>query len=119
MVLYFSYGSNMNQDDLNRFCKQVNRPIIDINTKSPKIGILKDHKLDFNYHSTELGGGAANFTPSPGDHVEGVVFEMSKEDMVTLDMKEGHPEDFPRILVSITQIDGTILNDVVAYHAHE
>ncbi len=119
MVMYFSYGSNMSQDELNRFCRKHNKPLIDLSSKTPRKGILKGYKLDFNYHSVELGGGAANIEKSPRDQVHGVVFRMTDDDMITLDLKEGAPDDFPRILVNITIPNGIDIKNVVAYHANK
>lgn len=109
----------MNQDELNRFCKKHNKPLIDLSSKTPRKGILKGYKLDFNYHSVELGGGAANIEKSPRNQVHGVVFRMTEEDMITLDLKEGAPDDFPRILVHVTIPNGIDIKNVVAYHANE
>jgi hypothetical protein len=64
-----------------------------------------------------MGGGAGNLTPSAGDHVEGVVYEMDDDDMITLDLKEGLPAAYRRIEVSIRLEDGTWLDDVIAYIA--
>ncbi len=73
MVSYFAYGSNLNQEDLNKWCRQRNRPLIDLKSKSPRTCILRDYRLDFNYYSPSRGGGAANIEPSLGEHVEGVL----------------------------------------------
>jgi hypothetical protein len=117
MTLYFSYGSNMNQDNMDRFCDSKQRPRIDLRLRNPRNGILPGYKLDFNYRSRLMGGGAGNLTPSAGDYVEGVVYEMEADDMITLDMKEGLPSAYKRIMVPINLYDGTQLQGVVAYLA--
>jgi hypothetical protein len=119
MVAYFSYGSNMNQANMDRFCDKIGRSRIDLKTRLPRVGILEGYRLDFNYHSTLMGGGAANLEPSEGDHVEGVLFEMTGDDMVTLDEKEKAPSYFHRISVKVTLDNGSEVRNVVAYVACE
>jgi hypothetical protein len=120
MIQYFSYGSNLHQAHLNRFCEKEGRPTIELRDKTPRRAILKDYKLDFNYYSNLMDGGAANLEPSAGEQVEGVVFEMTDEDMITLDLRERAPDYFYRIEVGLTLIDGGgTLSHVVAYAACE
>jgi hypothetical protein len=117
VTLYFSYGSNMNQENMNRFCDLKRRPRIDLQLRNPRKGTLYEYKLDFNYHSTLMGGGAGNLTPSAGEHVEGVVYDMNEDDMITLDMKEGLPSAYKRIMVSIGLDESKELRNVTAYVA--
>ena len=117
MALYFSYGSNMNQDNMDRFCDRIKRPRIDLESRNPRRGKLKDYKLDFNYHSNRMGGGAGNLSPALGEIVEGIVYDMSEEDFRTLDEKEGLPTAYRRIMVPITLEDGSTLQEVTTYIA--
>lgn len=119
MTAYFSYGSNMSQENMDRFCKRIGRPLIDIKTRNPRPAILKGYKLDFDVYAPSIGGGAANIEVSPGDHVEGTVFDMTDADMVTMDAKESTPDRYIRIIVSLQLRDGTELNNVVTYTAKE
>ena len=91
MTSYFSYGSNMCQPNMDRFCQKRNRPGIDISTRNPRPAILKDYRLAFNVWAPSIQAGAGNIEPSKGDHVEGTVFDLTDEDMVTIDLKEGIP----------------------------
>lgn len=123
---YFSYGSNMCQENMDVFCRDRGRPRIDISARSPRPAILKDYRLAFNVWAPSIRGGAGNIEPSPGDHVEGTVFDLTDDDMVTIDMKEGipnrepgKPDRYRRITVSLTQRDGTVLEDVVSYTAND
>jgi len=59
MALYFSYGSNMNQKNIDRFCDRIQQPRIDLPSKNPRRGVLRGYKLDFNYHSKLMGGARA------------------------------------------------------------
>ena len=117
MALYFSYGSNMNQGNMDRFCDRINRPRIDLQSRNPRRGKLKDYKLDFNYHSSRMGGGAGNLSPAPGETVEGIVYDMSEDDFITLDEKEGLPTAYRRIKVPISLEDGSTLQEVTTYIA--
>ena len=123
---YFSYGSNMCQDNMDRFCQNRSRPRIDIATRNPRPAILKDYRLVFNVWAPSIRGGAGNIEPSPGDHVEGTVFDLTDDDMITIDMKEGipnyevgKPDRYRRITVQLTLRDGTALDEVVTYTAND
>ena len=115
MVLYFAYGSNMNQEDLDDYCRRNGKPFIHLASKSPKLCVLRDFKLDFNYYSHSREGGAANIEPARGEHVEGVLFDISDVDKETIDDKEGAPNYYREILVSVVLRDGTRIENVTAY----
>ncbi|XES77273.1 MAG: gamma-glutamylcyclotransferase family protein [Candidatus Bathyarchaeia archaeon] len=115
MVSYFAYGSNLNQEDLDKWCKKRNRPLIDLKLKSPRPCVLRDYTLDFNYYSRSRGGGAANIEPSQGEYVEGVLFEMTKADMQTIDIKEGAPNSYRKIPVSVILKDNEKVDGVATY----
>jgi len=115
MVLYFAYGSNMNQKDLDDHCRREGRPLIDLKSKSPKVCFLRDFKLDFNYYSHSREGGAANIEPARGEHVEGVLFDINDVDKKTIDGKEGAPRYYHEILVSVISKNGTKIENVTTY----
>jgi len=115
MVLYFAYGSNMDQEDLNEYCRKKGRPLIDLKSKFPKVCVLRDFRLDFNYYSPSRGGGTANIERAPGEHVEGVLFDINDVDKQTIDEKEGAPNYYREILVSVISRDGTKIENVITY----
>jgi len=115
MVLYFAYGSNMNQKDLDDHCRKKGKPFIHLASKSPKVYVLRSFKLDFNYYSYSREGGAANIEPARGEHVEGVLFDINDVDKRTIDDKEGAPNNYREILVSVILRDGTKIENVTAY----
>ena len=119
MTEYFSYGSNLDQESLDIFCQKVKRPLIPLRQKNPKHAVLKGYRLDFNYYSPLMGGGAANLEPDPREEVEGIVFTLTDEDMETLDLRERAPDYFKRILVTVVLNDGRSLEGIVAYCACE
>jgi len=116
-IQYFSYGSNMCQDNMDRFCNHVKRPRIDLLTKNPRRGKLKDHLYNFDFYSKNMGCGAGNINPYPGEYVLGVVYELDEEDMTTMDMKEDAPRSYIRKEVPIELEDGTIIEKVITYIA--
>jgi hypothetical protein len=119
MVLYFAYGSNMNQQDLDNYCKRKGRPLIDLKSKSPRVCILEDYRLIFNYYSLSRMGGAANIEPAQGDYVEGVLFNINDIDKQTIDNKEGAPRFYYEITVPVILKDGTKVKNVTTYAACE
>ena len=49
--------------------------------------ILLDYQMIFNKHSND--GGKANIMHSPGDLVEGILYSVNEEDLLSLDKYEG------------------------------
>jgi hypothetical protein len=123
---YFSYGSNMCQENMDKFCNDKKRPRIDISTRNPRPAILKNHRLAFNVWAPSIQGGAGNIEPSAGDQVEGTVFDLTDDDMITIDMKEGipnyeigKPDRYRRITVDLTLRDGNVIAEVITYTAND
>jgi len=112
MTPYFAYGSNMNQNDLDAYCKKHNRQRIVLSAKNPQPCILKDYALVFDYESKTRKGGAADIEERPGGHVEGVLFEMNDEDMKTISMKECAPSCYEQKEVRVTMRGDTVKNAV-------
>ena len=50
---------------------------------------LSDHLLDFDRKSYSWKGASATITPSPGDHVWGVVWLIKSSELSNLDLQEG------------------------------
>ena len=76
-MLYFAYGSNLNQFQMKRRCK---------NSKFLKKINLKDFKLTFR-----SSYGAADIEPKKNSIVPGALFEISKSDEKKLDIYEDFP----------------------------
>ena len=78
---YFAYGSNL--------------LAARIHLQNPSavfqaIARLDNYRLEFDYgRSSTWQGAAATVTPSPGDHVWGVVWSMDRVDLPSLDIQEG------------------------------
>ncbi|XP_060080668.1 gamma-glutamylcyclotransferase-like [Ylistrum balloti] len=87
--LYFAYGSNLLKERL-----QLKNPSATFVT----VGKLKNYKLCFRTNvdpaTSELKGGSANIEPHPGAEVWGVVWQLDKDDMVSLNRQEHHLQPF-------------------------
>ena len=82
-MLYFAFGSNLNQKQMKRRCKD-----------SKYIGCysLKNYKLVFrNYF---LGGGVADIQRDKNSTVLGAIYKISKKDEKKLDVYEDYPKTY-------------------------
>ena len=105
MVFYFTYGSNMHQEDLNRWCDK--KLVFRIQVENPKVAELKGYRLDFNYFSSSRSSGAANIMEESGSSVFGLVFELDDEDYSKIKKKEGAPFFYKELDVEVV-VDGEI-----------
>ena len=83
MMLYFAFGSNLNQKQMKRRCRD-----------SKYIGCysLKNYKLVFrNYF---LGGGVADVEKKNNSSVLGAIYKISKKDEIELDIYEDFPKTY-------------------------
>ncbi len=115
--LYFAYGSNLNFEDLQNYCRKNNFPF----PFEEKIsnGYLPDHELIFNYYSETREGGALNIRPETGQVVPGVLFKISKKNWKVLDHKEGAPKRYERKKVTVLTEDGKQIEAVTYSVAKE
>ena len=111
---------------MDKFCNDKKRPCIDISTRNPRPAILKNYRLAFNVWAPSIKGGAGNIEQSAGDQVEGTIFDLTEDDMITIDMKEGipnyeigKPDRYRRITVDLMLRDGNVLTDVITYTAND
>jgi gamma-glutamylcyclotransferase (GGCT)/AIG2-like uncharacterized protein YtfP len=79
-MLYFAYGSNLNPDEMRERCPS--HHVVGM-------AALADHRLAFPRNSERWGGGTAGLEHAHGETVWGVVFELSDEDLASLDVVEG------------------------------
>lgn len=83
-VWYFAFGANMH-DSAFRDRRRM-RPL------DWRPGRIKDYRLRFNLQGRPKGKAApANIEPYRGDEVWGVLYKMTRKDMVWLDTTEGVP----------------------------
>lgn len=82
-ILYFAYGSNMSSAVFQG--RRNMRP-----TKIER-AVLKDYRLVFNQPGIPwLEPSFANIEPAPGEYIEGVLYEITGEEMRALDISEGN-----------------------------
>lgn len=99
MIPYFAYGSNMNKEDLNKWC--LKKGYSKINIMNPKVARLDKYKLDFNYYSSTRQGGAANLMDSSKDAIWGLLIDLNEEDYKKISEKEGSPNYYHEIPVTV------------------
>lgn len=80
MPLYFAYGSNMSAQQMVSRCPSA---------RFVDVAVLKNWELIFPRRSRRWGGGAAGIAEAPGKCVEGVVFDITDEDLALMDGFEG------------------------------
>jgi gamma-glutamylcyclotransferase (GGCT)/AIG2-like uncharacterized protein YtfP len=98
MPLYFAYGSNMNRAQMVRRCPQ---------SRSVSRAVLDGFSLEFPRVCDEWGGGVAGIEPDEQATVEGVLWQISADDLASLDGYEGIDEgEYTRCRVNVTQPDG-------------
>jgi len=84
---HFAYGSNMDIEDMDKWCDEHHEKRIDLSHS--EINKLCDYKIDFTRWSDRREGGVADIISSPGDFCWGVVFDISKKEFEILDREEG------------------------------
>jgi gamma-glutamylcyclotransferase (GGCT)/AIG2-like uncharacterized protein YtfP len=101
MVYYFAYGSNISE-----YRMKTER---DIKFKSRKFAVLENYKLVFNKVSkNNCYLGFANVIESPGDFVEGALYEINDFDLMKIDKKEGYPIHYYRQNIDVLCGDSKI-----------
>jgi gamma-glutamylcyclotransferase (GGCT)/AIG2-like uncharacterized protein YtfP len=108
--LYFAYGSNLNRADLHKWC--VDRDLLTLELNQVGIAELPDHKLAFSVHSQSRNGGVLDIRESIGRCVEGVLFEVTQEQLSILDRKEGAPNFYQRIKVTVIDSNGNLVQAI-------
>ena len=85
---YFAYGSNMSSHRLTER---------DVNFKSKEKGTLKGYRFIINKKSQKNPNiGFANIIRDDNSEVEGIIYEVSQEDIIKLDRYEGSPKHYKR-----------------------
>jgi gamma-glutamylcyclotransferase (GGCT)/AIG2-like uncharacterized protein YtfP len=87
-VLYFAYGSNLDDDQMRARCASAR---IEARAKLP------NHVLAFGGFSHRWGGAVASVVRAPRAHVEGLLYRITAADLRALDRHEGHPFAYERV----------------------
>ncbi|MFH1454001.1 MAG: gamma-glutamylcyclotransferase family protein [Armatimonadota bacterium] len=110
---YFAYGSNMDKEDLDKWCDEKQLPHLRFLEISPVK--LSNYKLSFNYYSSTRDAGAANIIDSQEDTVYGLLMQIDDKDIEIIRRKEGFPNCYDEIYVKIEKFDGTLIQGVLTY----
>jgi gamma-glutamylcyclotransferase len=103
-VNYFAYGSNM---DLLRLRERAVLP------RERRAAVLPGYRLSFNKRSTAtIGEGKANIMATVNESVEGILSEVTEEEMGKLDRCEGVPAHYLRAIVVVKMKNGTEVDSV-------
>lgn len=104
-MYYFAYGSNMNEQ------RMIERGV---NWKSKENGVLKGYRFIINKKSQKNPSiGFANIIRDENSEVEGIIYEVTYDDILKLDGFEGYPKHYNRNFMSIGD------KECVVYFANE
>lgn len=92
MPRYFAYGSNLDEVQLFQRCP---------GAAAEATGALVEFRLAFTAYSGGWGAGVADILACPGSRVWGLVFNLTDEDLESLDRFEGYPEQYDRFVAQI------------------
>ena len=117
-MYYFAYGSNMDKDDLDKWCKGHGCKIIKFLNVIPSK--LKGYRLAFNYFSSSRNAGTANIMKSENDVVYGLLINLDDKNKETIREKEGyHCRCYDEINIETITLDGKIFSNVLTYKVFE
>ena len=88
-VLYFAYGSNLDDDQMRSRCPSA---------RVVARAVLPNYALAFGGFSHRWGGAVASVVRAKGARVEGLLYELNEGDLRALDRFEGHPFSYERVL---------------------
>lgn len=109
-ILYFAYGSNLNQEDLNKWKRKWPEwKNTDLNLDKKSIGFMNGYRLGFTRISKNRGNkGVADVVPSddPMSKLWGVIFSLTPSQDRAIADKEGAPRSYRPMAVGVTDIHG-------------
>jgi len=98
--LYFAYGMNTNVDSMSRRCPTA----LDLGPAT-----LPDHQYRFSHHADVVPG---------HNMVHGVLWNITKDDLASLDRLEGYPDYYERKTV-LVQHQGVLKEALVYYMTYD
>lgn len=108
MIKYFTYGSNMS---VPRIIKR------GISPSTGNVGILIGWELKFNKKASGGDWSFANICKKEKSIVEGIVFEITEDELNILDKFEGAPKHYKREKVNVLSRDAVI--ECITYIAQD
>lgn len=103
-LLYFAYGSNLDQNQMMERCP---------NSAFYKFGVLDKYALCFKGYSEKRKGGVASVEPATSSYVEGVLYNIDLYDLERLDKFEGYPKSYQRKSLPIITDSGEVVKALV------
>jgi len=109
-INYFAYGSNMNPERMKKR---------GMNFSECQQAILENHTLKFNKVSNaDPRAGYANITPARDSFVQGIIYEIPREDIDKLDYYEGYPLHYTRSQVELVACASLCPVEAITYIAN-
>lgn len=106
-MLYFAYGSNMNEDELGK---------INIKIINAEKAILNDYVVALTRESKNRDGGVLDIVSSKGGIVEGVLFKIPDEYIKKINEKEGVCVGaYEPIIIKAQTMKGKQVSNVISY----
>lgn len=96
-MFYFAYGANMERFHMRRLCP---------GSRFVSTAKLADHELAFVRSSPTATSGVADLKMARGKVVEGVLWEITEQDLKALDQYEGYPKEYIRRTMTVETPDG-------------
>jgi gamma-glutamylcyclotransferase len=96
-IVYFAYGSNLDARQMRSRCASA---------EAAAKAVLSNHALAFGGFSRRWGGAVATILHTRGAEVDGLLYRVAPEDIVTLDRYEGCPLAYERLSVLVTDEHG-------------
>jgi gamma-glutamylcyclotransferase (GGCT)/AIG2-like uncharacterized protein YtfP len=96
-MLYFAYGSNLDEDQMRDRCP---------GSRRVARATLRGHELLFAGWSERWGGHVATVQQADGGEVPGLLYELTDSDLVLLDRIEGCPRAYQRELRPVVDEHG-------------
>ena len=103
--LYLAYGSNLNREDWDNFCKRF--AYSTENLQFEDVVRIPDYQLVFDWFSKGRNGGVANIKYAVGHYLDAVLFSTDDEGLRSLRHKEGHPHSYVENEVIALKSDGS------------
>jgi gamma-glutamylcyclotransferase len=97
-MLYFAYGSNLDEAQMRARCPGAVRA---------GRAVLANHALTFGGWSVRWGGAVASVKRAPGDEVEGLLYQLDGDNLGRLDRFEGCPRSYARVARLVTDDQGS------------
>lgn len=113
MNKYFAYGSNMDKEDLDRWCDKKN--FHKITPKSAITAKLVGYRLTFNYFSSSHNCGTANIMEVENGEVYGLLMEIDNDGLQIIRKKEGYPNCYKEVRIWVDSLEGQRIGEAITY----